>query len=240
MSNPLTPEEVRIIGCLMEKAVTTPDQYPLTLNALTNACNQKSSRHPVMSLEQGAVQRICHQLKDKGLIRVEENFKKNIEKYEHKFCNSLLGKNQFNPAEYAIICLLLVRGPQTPGELRSRSGRLYSFESNQEVVESLNALMALEGGPVVARLPRQAGRKDHEYTQLFAGDIESVPEDTAIASRISAPGKNQNLSMLEARVTVLEKALTEMAARLGEELDLVQIAEDLNQEDGEPIEDAHE
>lgn len=246
MSIPLTPEEVRIIGCLMEKAVTTPDQYPLTANALTNACNQKSSRQPVMSLQLGDVQRICHQLNDKNLLRVEENFKKNIEKYEHKFCNSLLGKNQFNPAEYAIICLLLLRGPQTPGELRSRSGRLYSFESNQQVLESLDALMALEGGPVVSRLARQAGRKDHEYAHLFAGDIESVPEDTAIASRVSAPTTagnnqhNQEMSMLETRVAVLEKALTEMAGRLGEELDLAQIAADLNQTDSSPIEDDHD
>lgn len=243
MSIPLTPEEVRIIGCLMEKAVTTPDQYPLTVNALTNACNQKSSRQPVMSLEQGDVQRICHQLKDKNLLRVEENFKKNIEKYDHKFCNSLLGKNQFNPAEYAIICLLLLRGPQTPGELRSRSGRLYSFESNQQVIESLDALMALEGGPVVSRLARQAGRKDHEYTHLFAGDVESVPEDSSIASRVSAPSaasNNQKMSMLETRVAVLEKALTDMAGRLGEEIDLAQIAADLNQTDNSPLEDDHE
>ena len=240
MSIPLTPEEVRIIGCLMEKAVTTPDQYPLTANALTNACNQKSSRQPVMSLELGDVQRICHQLKDKNLLRVEENFKKNIEKYDHNFCNSLLGKNQFNPAEYAIICLLLLRGPQTPGELRSRSGRLYSFEGNQQVIESLDALMALERGPVVSRLARQAGRKDHEYTHLFAGDIESVPEDTAIAARVSTPSKNQQMSMLETRVAVLEKALTEMAGRLGEEIDLAQLAADLNSPGDSPIEDDHE
>lgn len=240
MSTPLTPEEVRIIGCLMEKAVTTPDQYPLTANALTNACNQKSSRQPVMNLEQGAVQRICHQLKDKNLLRIEENFKKNIEKYDHNFCNSLLGKNQFNPAEYAIICLLLLRGPQTPGELRSRSGRLYSFESNQQVIESIDALMTPERGPVVSRLARQAGRKDHEYTHLFAGDIESVPQDTAIASRISTPVKNQQMNMLETRVAVLEKALTEMAERLGEEVDLAQMAADLNQADDLPLEDDHE
>jgi uncharacterized protein YceH (UPF0502 family) len=242
MSTPLTPEEVRIIGCLMEKAVTTPDQYPLTLNALTNACNQKSSRQPVMSLEQGDVQRVCRQLKDKNLLRVEENFKKNIEKYDHNFCNSLLGKNQFDSAEYAIICLLLLRGPQTPGELRSRSGRLHSFESNQEVTESLDALMVLDRGPVVCRLARQPGRKDHEYLHLFAGDIESVPEDTAIASRVPTSGKNQHnqqVNMLEIRVAVLEKALTEMAGRLGEDIDLVQLAADLTPPDDVLIEGDH-
>ncbi|MEH6909497.1 MAG: YceH family protein [Oceanicoccus sp.] len=243
MSAPLTPEEVRIIGCLMEKAVTTPDQYPLTVNALTNACNQKSSRQPVMSLEQVDVQRICRQLKDKNLLRVEENFKKNIEKYDHNFCNSLLGKNQFDPAEYAIICLLLLRGPQTPGELRSRSGRLYSFESNQQVIESLNSLMAIDRGPVVCRLAREPGRKDHEYTHLFAGDIESVPEDTAITLRVPASAKNQHnqqMSRLEIRVAALEKALTEMAGRLGEEIDLVKLAADLTPSDELFIEDDHE
>jgi len=236
----LTIEEVRIIGCLMEKSVTTPDQYPLTLNALTNACNQKSSRQPVMSLEQGDVQRTCHQLKDNNFLLIEENFKKNIEKYKHNFCNSLLGNNQFNPAEYAIICLLLLRGPQTPGELRSNSGRLYSFESNQLVVESLEGLMADERGPVVSRLARQAGRKDHQYTHLFAGDIESVPRDTAITSRGSTPSTasndqhNQKVSMLETRVAALEKALTEIAGRLGEEIDLLQIAAGLAQTDDSP------
>lgn len=239
MSIPLTPEEIRIIGCLMEKAVTTPEQYPLTANSLTNACNQKTSREPVMNLDPGNVRRICQQLKEKNLVRVEENFKKNIEKYEHNFCNSLLGKNQFNAAEYAIVCLLLLRGPQTPGELRSRSGRLYSFESNEQVVEVLNDLMMPERGPVVARLARQAGRKDHEYTHLFAGDIESVAEDAAIASRVAAPsaaGKNQQISLLESRVAVLEKALTDLAARLGEEIDWAQIAEDLDQENSNETE----
>jgi len=229
----------------MEKAITTPDQYPLSLNALTNACNQKSSRHPVMSLEQGDVQRICHQLKDKSLLRIDENFKRNIEKYEHKFCNSLLGKNQFNPAEYAIICLLLLRGPQTPGELRSNSGRLHSFDSNQLVVECLEGLMADERGPVVARLARQAGRKDHQYSHLFAGDIESVAQDTAITPRQPTPSTASNnqhdrqVNMLETRVAALEKALTEMAGRLGEELDLAQIALELRQVDNSLDEGEH-
>lgn len=152
----------------------------------------------------------------------------------------MLGKNQFNPAEYAIICLLLLRGPQTPGELRSRSGRLYSFESNQQVIESLDALMALESGPVVSRLARKAGRKDHEYMHLFAGDIESVPQDAALAPRASTAAGNQQMSLLETRVAVLEKALTEMAGRLGEQIDLAQIASDLNQADNSSLEDDHE
>lgn len=231
MKIPLTPNEARIIGCLMEKAVTTPDQCPLTGHALTSACNQKSSRQPVMNLQVAEVQRTCRDLKAKNLVRIEENFKKNTEKYAQLFCNTLLGTNQFNPAEYAIICLLLLRGPQTPGELRSRSSRLYSFDSSQQVVESLNALIERDGGPVVARLARQAGRQDHEYTHLFAGDIESVAEDAAITPRVPAPDSDQTtssqqVSQLEARVFALETALTELAGRLGEDIDLAQITAD--------------
>jgi len=231
MNTPLTAEEVRIIGCLMEKAVTTPDQYPLTTNALTNACNQKSSRQPVMNLDPGDVQRYCQQLKDKRLLRIEENFKSNAEKYSQLFCNNMLGKTQFNAAEYAIICLLLLRGPQTPGELRSRSGRLHSFENNQQVVESLEALMAFEGGALVARLARQAGRQDHQYTHLYAGEVESVAEDVAIAPRAQAASSNQQVSNLESRVAALEKALSELAGRLGEDIDLAQLSTVLNSSD---------
>jgi uncharacterized protein len=224
MNTELTPEEIRIIGCLMEKAVTTPDQYPLTLNALTNACNQKSSRQPVMSLQPGDVQRNCSQLNNKHLVRIEEGFKHNTEKYAQRLCNTLLGTNQFNPAEYAIVCLLLLRGPQTPGELKSRSGRLHSFESNQEVVETLKALVEREGEPVVARLARQAGRQDHEYTHLFAGDIESVTEEATVAQRVPVSDRDQQMKKLETRVSALEKALTDLAGRLGEEIDLEKIA----------------
>ena len=215
----LTAEETRVLGCLMEKAVTTPDQHPLTLNALTNACNQKTSRQPVMNLQPEDVQQYCRQLKNRHLIRIDENFKSNTEKYSQRLCNSEIGERQFNPAEYAIICLLLLRGPQTPGELRSRSGRLHSFEDNLQVIESLKALMEREGGAVVARLARQAGRQDHEYTQLFAGEFESVAEQDTIAPRVPTLNRDQQLSRLENRITVLEKALANLAGKLGEEID---------------------
>lgn len=224
MNTHLTLEETRIIGCLMEKAVTTPDQYPLSLNALTNACNQKSSRQPVMSLQSGDVQRIVRQLKEKHLVSIEEGFKHNTQKYTQRFCNTLLGEYQFNQAEYAIVCLLLLRGSQTPGELRSRSTRLCQFEDNTQVVEALKALMAREGGPVVARLPRKAGRQDHEYAHLFAGDIESTPEEPAVAQRPLTPNRDQQIHKLETRVIALENALTDLAERLGEEIDLKQTA----------------
>lgn len=216
----LNEEEARIIGCLLEKAVTTPDQYPLTLNALTNACNQKSSRIPVMSLQQGDVQRTVRELKDKHLVSIDQSFKSNKEKYTQRFCNTLLSEVQFDQAEYAIVCLLLLRGPQTPGELRSRSGRLHQFEDNQQVGQSLKALMDREGGPVVARLPRQSGRMDHEYAHLFSGDIESTAEEPTIVQREPAPNRDQQIAKLEARLETLEKALIRLAEQLGEEIDL--------------------
>jgi uncharacterized protein YceH (UPF0502 family) len=112
----LTPNEARVIGCLMEKSVITPDQYPLSLNALVNACNQKSSREPVMSLEQGVVQRTVIDLIAKKLVMVQE-FGSRVEKYQQRFCNTHFAEIKFSPAEFAVICLLLLRGPQTPGEL---------------------------------------------------------------------------------------------------------------------------
>ena len=126
----LNDTEASVIGCLIEKSVVTPDQYPMTLNALTNACNQKSSRNPVMALTQGEVQHAIRELEAKHLVQTNENFKSRVEKYTQRFCNTRYSDLQFSDAELAVVCLLLLRGPQTPGELRSRSGRLHSFADN--------------------------------------------------------------------------------------------------------------
>ncbi len=216
----LTPEEVRVIGCLLEKAVITPDQYPLTLNALTNACNQKSSRDPVMSLDQGMVERTARQLEEKTLVSSNPG-KSNTTRYTQRLCNTLLSELQFDEAEYAVVTLLLLRGAQTPGELRTRSGRLHTFADNEAVKATLDALMNREGGAVVARLPRKSGRKDHEYMHLFAGDIESVAEEEAVAERSTATThQHDRIARLEIRVANLERALHDLAERLGEHIDL--------------------
>ena len=141
MNIELTSEFVRVIGCLMEKAVTTPDQYPLTLNALMNACNQKSSREPLMQLEQGAVGRIVRDLEERHFVASSESSKSNVYKYTQRFCNTLLGEIKLNPAEYAIICVLMLRGAQTPGELRTRCNRLHQFPDNQSVKDTLQDLL---------------------------------------------------------------------------------------------------
>lgn len=207
----LTANEIRVIGCLMEKSVVTPDQYPLTLNALTNACNQKSSRNPVMSLQQGVVQRTARDLEAKHLLRVEENFKRGVEKYSQRFCNSRYSDYQFDTAQFAVVCLLLLRGPQTPGELRANSGRLHSFADNAAVVASLTELIERERGPIVVRLPRTPGRKDAEYTHLFAGPVD-LAEYASNARNASPPpsGERTTLTDLAQRVEKLESEVAEL------------------------------
>ncbi len=207
----LTANEIRVIGCLMEKSVTTPEQYPLTLNALTNACNQKSSREPVMSLSQGTVQHTVRELADKHLLRVEDNFKRGVEKYSQRFCNTSFSELQFDTAHYAVVCLLLLRGPQTPGELRARSGRLHEFADNNAVVEALDALNELHGDPLVVKLPRTPGRKDSEYMHLFGGPVDvAAYAEQAEASQAAKPSARSSLAELEQRVSDLEKQVAEL------------------------------
>lgn len=215
MANPkLTVNEIRIVGCLMEKAVTTPEQFPLTLNALTLACNQKSSRDPVLSLDQDTVRRTARVLEDKGLITREENFRTGVTKYRQRFCNTPFSDQQFTPEEYAAVCVLLLRGSQTPGELRTRTARMHGFADNEAVSDTLAGLLApdREGGAVVARLPRVPGRRDHEYMHLFAGEIDSVPEE----ERTPAPAtpRSTRLDDLEARVRTLEAELAALRQAL--------------------------
>lgn len=217
MNIELTLEEARVLGCLMEKAVTTPDQCPLTLKALTNACNQKSSRDPVLSLDLGVVQRTARQLEEKYLLSRDQHFDSGVEKYTQRLCNTQLSELQFNQAEYAIICLLLLRGPQTPGELRTRCARLHPFEDNQEVNAALEGLIQREGGAVVARLPRTPGRLDSEYAHLFSGEIESAPKPVEVAT---APRREGRIDLLENRVAALEHALIGLAEQLGEKIEL--------------------
>jgi uncharacterized protein YceH (UPF0502 family) len=211
----LTANEARVIGCLMEKAVVTPEQYPLTLNALTNACNQKSARDPVVSLQQGVVQRTVRDLEAKHLVRIDENFKSRVEKYIQRFCNTRFSDYQFDPAQYAIVCLLLLRGAQTPGELRARSGRLHEFTDNGAVMDALDGLMEREGGPLVTRLPRAPGRKDSEYMHLFCGpvDIEKHARDSE-ATTADRSRDRVSVTDLAERVSALEAELADLRALL--------------------------
>lgn len=220
MLETLDEKEARVIGCLIEKSIVTPDQYPLTLNALTNACNQKSSRDPVMSLTQGEVQHTVRALEDKHLVRREENFKSRTEKYSQRLCNTRYSELQLSPAEIAIVCLLLLRGAQTPGELRARSGRLHAFADNDAVVEALAGLLDREAGALVVKLPRTAGRKDSEYMHLFYGpiDVEAYAEEAAskpVAPARSASPQQEVIAALTARVEQLEAEVAGLKVQLG-------------------------
>ena len=210
-----SPTEARVIGCLMEKSILTPDQYPLSLNALANACNQKSSRDPVLTLDAGAVQHAVNDLVTARHVMVQ-NFGSRVDKYQQRFCNTQFAVIQLTPAEFAVICLLLLRGPQTPGELRAHSGRLHEFAEVAEVDAALESLLTRSGGPFVARLPREPRRKDHAYAHLFCGPVESVAQDAELPAR-EPPGaaRDDALATLVRRVDELERALAAIKASLG-------------------------
>jgi uncharacterized protein YceH (UPF0502 family) len=221
----LTPMEARVIGCLIEKQVTTPDQYPLSLNALVNACNQKSNRDPVMDVDEPAVQRTLDDLGKKHLIMERSGFGSRVPKYQHRFCNTEFGTLKFSPQELAIVCELLLRGPQTPGELRPRAGRMAPFADTEQVEAVLEGLQKREDGPFVVRLPRQAGRRDSQYAHLFSGPVAAAPETEAPANEpvartyASASGETTGtaarIDRLEAEVRQLREELDSLKKQLG-------------------------
>jgi len=216
MNIELSPIEARVIGCLIEKQITTPDQYPLSLNALVNACNQKSNRDPVMSADEAAVQTTLDHLSRKHLVIEKSGFGSRVPKYQHRFCNTEFGPLKFTPQELAIVCELLVRGPQTPGELRTRAARMASFSEVDQVETVLESLSSRADGPFVVRLPREPGRRDSRYAHLFSGavTIPAPTEESATGpSAASAPALSR-LERLEEEIRQLKQELEEIKARL--------------------------
>lgn len=171
----LTDNEVRLLGCLMEKEMATPDYYPLSLNALTNACNQKSNRNPVVSFDEETVIYALNGLQERKLVR-QSNVSR-VPKYEQVFSKEL----KFTNREEAVICILLVRGPQTIGEIRGRTERLYTFNSLDEVQETISTLEDME---LVKKLPRQPGRKESRYTHLLSGDLDEAIVETVPQGKV--------------------------------------------------------
>ncbi len=229
----LTGLEARVIGCLIEKQITTPDQYPLSLNALINACNQKSNRDPVLDLDEATVQRTVDGLVRKHLILERSGFGSRVSKYQHLFCNTEFGTLKFTAQELAIVCELLLRGPQTPGELRSHASRMASFAEMSEVEASLAQLSEREGGPLVICLPREPGRREARYGHLWSGeplpapptasaghagaaeDLEGICDITATLPALSSSALETRLLRLESEVQALSRALRELKAQLG-------------------------
>jgi hypothetical protein len=206
--------EARVIGCLIEKQVTTPDQYPLSLNSLLAACNQKSNRDPVMSLDEPTVQRTLDALSRKHLVLERSGFGSRVPKYQHLFCNTEFGTLKFSAQELAIVCELLLRGPQTPGELRSRASRMASFGDVSEVEAALQSLKGRESGPLVAQLPREPGRRESRYMHLFSG--EAIPEIVAESVPVGHASARPAGEPLESRVATLERELEALRAELEE------------------------
>ncbi|MDB6014007.1 MAG: hypothetical protein JWL65_6257 [Gammaproteobacteria bacterium] len=221
----LTPVEARVIGCLIEKQITTPDQYPLSLNALVNACNQKSNRDPVLELEERVVQQTLDDLARKHFVVEKSGFGSRVPKYQHRFCNTEYGTLKLDPQELAIVCELLVRGPQTPGELRTRAARMATLGDVSEVEAALTRLSEREDGPFVVRLAREPGRRDSRYAHLFSGPVEGDKEERRVETHSSTTTpetafpdmrQEERLERLEDEVRALRAELNELRARLGD------------------------
>jgi len=216
----LEKNEQRVLGCLIEKEITTPDQYPLSLNALTNACNQKSNRDPVMSLSEADVQDTLHQLKEKRLLTLETGFGSRVVKYRHRFCNTEFGELKLSSQELAILCVMFLRGPQTPGELRTRTNRLCEFSDVSVVDSVLNTLSGRNDGPFVTILDREPGKRDSRYAHLFGqlneAEIPHLQEPQSTSNPPSNIDSNsERIDYLELRVDELESKLADILNRLG-------------------------
>lgn len=201
----LTAIEARVIGCLIEKEVTTPDQYPLSLNALTNACNQKSNREPVMSLSEADVLDAVDALIERRLVSDESGFNSRVSKYQHRFCNTEFGDLKLTEQEKGIVCCMLLRGAQTPGEIRTRTNRLATFNDVKEVENVLEYLANDEKGPLVVKLPREAGKRESRYMHLFYGEVDVSELEVATTAPSSAVSE---------RITQLEQEVAELREEL--------------------------
>lgn len=217
----LEPMEARVIGCLIEKQVTTPDQYPLSLNALVSACNQKSNRDPVMDVGEATVQRTLDELARKHLVMEKSGFGSRVPKYQHRFCNTEFGTLKLSPQELAIICELLVRGPQTPGELRTRASRMAPFVDGSQVEATLESLRTRADGPLVVRLAREPGRRDSRYAHLFGGPVTAAvePADSRAGSESSSAAVAGSPPAAGEQSTSRIDALEDQVRQLREELD---------------------
>jgi uncharacterized protein len=198
----LSDVEGRVLGSLIEKDVTTPDYYPLSLNALVNACNQKSNRDPVMNLDEDSVREALRGLEKHGLAGPADSFDGRVTKYEHRLQEAY----NFDRRETAILCVLLLRGPQTPGELRSRSERMHSFDELGEVESTLQRLIKREP-PLAKVLPRQPGTKEARYVHLLSGDVEVAQLEAAGDIPTSNSNNSDRIAHLEQEVSQLQNEI---------------------------------
>lgn len=216
----LDSDELRVLGSLMEKSKTTPDQYPLSVNALMNACNQKSARDPVMNLTPGDVRAALGSLTRRGLVRMAGGYGGRVSKYEHKLGPSASAPLALTPEQFALVCTLLLRGPQTPGELRSRTQRLAEFRDTGAVEATLGQLENHESGPLVMRLEREPGKRESRYRHLLGTDEpgeESAEIPRPAAERVRGDSLEERVAALEREVEALRSAFSRQSHRGREE-----------------------
>ncbi|ENL0921675.1 YceH family protein [Vibrio cholerae] len=209
MNIQLSPLEARVIGCLIEKEVTTPDHYPLTLNSLTTACNQKSNREPVLNLSEAEVQDTVEGLIARRLVSDESSFNSRTSKYQHRFCNTEFGDLKLNQQELGLICCLLLRGAQTPGELRTRTNRLCTFTDVKETEAVLERLANRDSGALVVKLPREPGKRESRYHHLFCGEVDMAAFATSSDNEVNA---SSQYAELEQEVAALREEVAELRA----------------------------
>ena len=207
----LTEIETRVLGSLIEKDITTPDYYPLSLNALVNACNQKNNRDPVMTLDETVVREALSTLQEKRLAGPASGADSRVTKYEHRSQEAF----NFDRREIAIVCVLLLRGPQTPGELRGRTDRMYHFEALEDVVSTLDRLAHREP-PLAAMLPRQPGTKESRYMHLFSGEAPAAADVAQAPTPVTASSGSttERIAKLEEDVATLRSELSEIQQQL--------------------------
>lgn len=219
MTLELSALECRVIGCLIEKQVTTPEQYPLSLNALQNACNQKSNRDPVMELSESQVQAALDALAKRHLILERSGFGSRVPKFQQRLCNTDFSSLQLSDQERAVLCELLLRGPQTPGELRTRAARMARFADGAETESTLEALTRRPQGALVRQLPREPGRREVRYAHLLGAGADggnepvSAGAGTPASAVPTAPGAGETSSLAE-RVAALEREVARLAQQL--------------------------
>ena len=216
MNAALSPLEVRVLASLLEKSMATPEYYPLTLSALTAACNQKSNRDPVLHLSEEDVVRALDSLRDQHLAWTVTMAGSRVPKYRHNVPQVF----PLTPPQLAVLAELMLRGPQTVGELRTHAGRLAAFADTAEVQTVLNELAGREGGPLVTRLPRQTGKREEHYAQLLGGPPPQEEAPTVAPppepARLAVAAENERIAALEARVTALQDELAQVRAQFSD------------------------
>jgi len=215
----LSQNELRVIGCLIEKSITTPDIYPLSLNALTNACNQKSNREPVMSLSESEVQDTLDQLAAKHLILNQSGASSRVPKYKHRFCNTEFSDLQLTSQQLGILCVLFLRGPQTAGELRTRTNRLCQFDNVQEAEAVLNDLMQVDNGKsshaqYVVKLPREPGRRESRYMHCFSDEDLDTPGNNQMQSEEYHHAHASDSGVADSHKGIMDKQVDQQADNL--------------------------